>query len=68
MNISEIITVLEGYKDKYGDLPVLMYSGDEECFPYLEVESTDVFLNQEVTNEDDVRDGEILNFVALNYY
>lgn len=68
MNITDLIDVLEDYKAKYGDLPVMIYSGDEECFPYLEVESTDVFLNKEVTNEDDIRDGEILNFVALNYY
>lgn len=69
MNISELIIQLEDYKEKYGDLPVMIQVGfDEPDFPYYEVESTDVFLNKEVQDEDDIRDGEILNFVALNYY
>lgn len=69
MNITETIAVLEEYREKYGDLPVMIQSGDEETdFPYYEVESTDVFLDKEVTEENDTRDGEILSFVALSYW
>jgi hypothetical protein len=69
MLISELITELEKLKEEHGDLPVMQNTGDGEyCFPYSDVNNVTAFLNEEVWQEDDFRKGEILNFIALDYY
>lgn len=67
MKITEMIAQLEALKEKHGDLPVLLQTDCEYQFPYNEVVSMSAILNLEVFDEADVREGEILNFIALDY-
>ncbi len=65
MKIDELIEKLTELREKHGDLPVMLQSGDDYAF-YWDVEHARVILNETLRNEDTGED-EVLDFIALDY-